>query len=80
MVSVKLGELEAAKDTFEKTLDMAMSQGDKAAESAIRKAIEDINQTIKKRTDPNGKKFTNFLYLVFCESSVLQIFPLPGIL
>ncbi|KAK2191054.1 hypothetical protein NP493_60g01047 [Ridgeia piscesae] len=45
---VKLGDLQAALDQFENSLDMAKVQGDKAAEFAIKKAIEDINSKIVK--------------------------------
>ena len=45
-LAVKLGDLQAALDQFENSLDMAKVQGDKAAESAIKKAIEDINSRI----------------------------------
>ena len=39
-------EYQAAVDSFDKALEMAKVQGDKAAESAIRKAIEDVNKKI----------------------------------
>ena len=43
---VKLGELQEALDSFEKSLDMAKVQGDTAAEAAIKKALEDVNNRI----------------------------------
>ncbi|XP_060563429.1 outer dynein arm-docking complex subunit 4-like isoform X2 [Ruditapes philippinarum] len=43
---VKLGQLTAAAATFEKASELAKSQGDKSAESAIKKAIDEINSKI----------------------------------
>ncbi|XP_050406246.1 outer dynein arm-docking complex subunit 4 [Patella vulgata] len=43
---VKLNELQSALESFEKALDLAKLQGDKAAESAIQKAIIDVNKRI----------------------------------
>ncbi|XP_070570630.1 outer dynein arm-docking complex subunit 4-like isoform X2 [Ptychodera flava] len=45
---VKLGDLQAAIDSFERSLEMAKLQGDEAAEQAIVKAIEDVNDKIVK--------------------------------
>ena len=44
--TVKLHELQAALDSFERALDMAKVQGDEAAEAAIKKAIDDVNAKI----------------------------------
>ena len=46
MCAVKLGDLQSALDQFEKSLEMARTQKDGAAESAIRKAIEEVNGRI----------------------------------
>ena len=46
MLAVKLGNHQEALGSFEQALDMAQVQGDKAAEAAIRKAMEDVNQRI----------------------------------
>ncbi|XP_052806626.1 outer dynein arm-docking complex subunit 4-like [Mya arenaria] len=43
---VKLEEYSAGAATFEKALELAKAQGDKAAESAISRAIEDLNTKI----------------------------------
>ncbi|XP_002739664.1 outer dynein arm-docking complex subunit 4-like [Saccoglossus kowalevskii] len=43
---VKLGDLQAAIDSFERSLEMAKLQGDEAAQQAITKAIEDVNNKI----------------------------------
>jgi hypothetical protein len=43
---VKSKDYQAAVDSFEKALEMSKAQGDKAAEQAIRKAIEDVNKKI----------------------------------
>ncbi|KAL4228994.1 Tetratricopeptide repeat protein 25 [Mactra antiquata] len=43
---VKLGELIAAVATFEKASELAKAQGDKSAETAIKKAIDEINAKI----------------------------------
>ncbi|CAH1788639.1 unnamed protein product [Owenia fusiformis] len=43
---VKLGDLQNAVDSFETALDMAKVQGDSAAESAIKKALQDANDRI----------------------------------
>ena len=45
-VLVRTKDYQAAVDSFDKALEMAKVQGDKAAESAIRKAIEDVNKKI----------------------------------
>ena len=47
--SVKLENYQAAIDSFEKALEMAKAQKDRSAESAIRKAIDEVNRTIKKK-------------------------------
>ncbi|XP_045209330.1 outer dynein arm-docking complex subunit 4-like isoform X2 [Mercenaria mercenaria] len=43
---VKLSELTAAVATFEKASELAKAQGDKSAETAIKKAIDEINSKI----------------------------------
>ena len=45
-IAVKLGELQEALDSFEKALEMAKGQNDTAAEAAIKKALEDVNNRI----------------------------------
>ena len=49
-VAVKLSELEIALDAFGRALELAKLQSDRAAESAVRRAIDDINNTIIKQT------------------------------
>ena len=41
-----MGEYKLAIQSFENALDMAMVQGDSAAESAIKKAIQEVNGKI----------------------------------
>jgi len=59
--AVKLKELQAASESFDRALELAKSQQDRAAESAIRRAIDDINSTLAKRalrapdSDPNSQ-------------------------
>ena len=57
MNAVKLKELEAASESFDRALQLAKSQRDKAAENAIRRAIDDINSTLAKGThlDPGSQ-------------------------
>lgn len=43
---VKLGELEAASETFTKALDLAEDQNDTSAQTAIKKALEEVNERI----------------------------------
>ncbi|XP_064646279.1 outer dynein arm-docking complex subunit 4-like isoform X2 [Lineus longissimus] len=52
---VKLGELEAACDSFERSLEMARLQGDEPAERAIKKALEDVNRKIVEDARERGK-------------------------
>lgn len=47
--TVKLKELEAATQSFDRALQLAKSQEDRAAEKAIRRAIDDISSTLAKR-------------------------------
>ena len=48
VILVKIGDLQSALGSFEKALDMAQVQGDKAAETAIKRAVEDVNNKIVK--------------------------------
>lgn len=43
---VKLGDYQAASDSFERSLEMARRQNDTAAELAIHKALEEVNEKI----------------------------------
>ena len=54
-VAVKCGDYQEALDSFEKALDMARLQNDKQAESAIKKALEDVNKKIVKGIKEDGK-------------------------
>lgn len=49
VIAVKGGELYSATDTFEKAQDLARRQKDEAADLAIQKAIDDINETLDKK-------------------------------
>lgn len=55
---MKLNDLNAALSSFEAALDMAKVQRDEAAESAIKKAIDDVNskivKTIKEENEDGG--------------------------
>ena len=53
---VKLGDLDEALDNFQRALELAKTQSDKAAESAIRRAIDDVNNTIDKQTRQGERK------------------------
>jgi len=53
---VKLGDLQAALEAFEKSLEMAKLQEDKKAENAIKKAIKEVNQKIVKSMKDGEKK------------------------
>ena len=46
---MKLKELESASASFDRALQLAKSQQDRAAENAIRRAIDDINSTVARR-------------------------------
>ena len=46
---MKLKELTAASETFDRALHLAKLLKDRAAENAIRRAIDDINCTLAKR-------------------------------
>ena len=46
--SVKLGDLQAASDSFDKSLELAKKLGDRAAEDAISKAQQEVNNKIVK--------------------------------
>ena len=74
-ISVKLGELSAALQSFEKALEMAKLQNDDAAQAAIKKAIDEVNSKLadeasKGEKGEDGESFYNkvdyvlFLYLV----------------
>lgn len=56
---VKLNDLQAALDSFEKALEMAKVQDDRAAEKAIKKAIEDVNSKIVKGMKDKGEDDEN---------------------
>ena len=43
---MKLGEYQAASDSFERALEMARRQQDTQAEQAIQKALEEVNDRI----------------------------------
>ncbi|RUS85830.1 hypothetical protein EGW08_006382 [Elysia chlorotica] len=45
---VKCGEYDAASDSFTQALELAEDQDDKAAQSAIKKALEEVNERIVK--------------------------------
>ena len=54
---VKLGDLQAALQTFEKALELAKILEDEAAEKAISKTINDINDRIAQ-----GKEKSTWYY------------------
>ena len=47
--AVKLRDLEAARESFDRAMRLATQQKDRAAENAIRRAIDDINCTLSNR-------------------------------
>lgn len=73
---MKLGDFQAALDQFENSLDMAKVQGDKAAESAIKKAIDDINSRIvggvnedkQQEETPENSPGTSLFNLVYVQT------------
>ena len=70
LFSVKLGEHNQALDTFEKASEMASLQGDKAAQGAIKKAMDDVKSKIvknaKDQDDASGKNALHLNNRVFC--------------
>ncbi|XP_033733348.1 tetratricopeptide repeat protein 25-like [Pecten maximus] len=56
---VKLGDLSGALATFETSLDLARTQGDTSAETAIKKAIEEVNAKIAKGGSRGSGKSTD---------------------
>ena len=78
---MKLSELDSALESFEKAQDMAHVQGDGAAESAIQKAIDDINFAIRQKNEDSksetvhpissGSTYGQFFYIFYaCNCSV----------
>jgi hypothetical protein len=61
--AVKLNELNEALDAFNRALELAKLQSDRAAESAVRRAIDDINNTIAKQTRENDRLQSGFITL-----------------
>ena len=57
LFSVKLGDYDQALDSFNKSLDLAKSLNDEAAENAITKAIADVKSKGK-----SGKLKIHFLF------------------
>ncbi|XP_013421204.1 tetratricopeptide repeat protein 25 isoform X2 [Lingula anatina] len=51
----KLGDYQAALNAFERSHDLARQQGDRAAEVAIEKAIEEINEKVLKAVDSSDR-------------------------
>jgi len=80
---VKLKELEEASKSFDRALQLAKSQQDRAAENAIRRAIDDINSTVARRalkgaeSDRSGHTTRGMLrhndVIVICVSSVVVV-------
>lgn len=68
--TVKLGELQDALDSFEKSLDMAKVQGDTAAEAAIKKALEDVNHQIVHgvKADAEESRRKSGIFMMFIAS------------
>lgn len=46
IVTVKLGDLQSASESFERSLDIAKKLNDGPAEAAIKKAMEEVNNRI----------------------------------
>lgn len=57
LLAVKLGELQDALQSFEKALELAKILEDDAAENAISKAVNDVNDRIAK-----GKKTITYYF------------------
>lgn len=53
-IAVKLGQHENAASSFEKALELARHQNDSAAEDAISKALEEINNKIVQGVKADG--------------------------
>ncbi|PIK43821.1 putative tetratricopeptide repeat protein 25 isoform X2 [Apostichopus japonicus] len=53
---VKLGDLQEAIESFERSLEMAKVQGDEPAQSAISKALEELNERIVQGLKEREKK------------------------
>jgi hypothetical protein len=71
--SVKLGELDDALDNFNRALELAKTQSDKAAESAIRRAIDDVNNTIDKQVRRGPSAILPLVSSIFKFSSDVKI-------
>ncbi|KAJ8307020.1 hypothetical protein KUTeg_015104 [Tegillarca granosa] len=56
---VKLGDLQGAVNSFEKGLDLAKQQGDVSAETAIKKAIDEVNNKIIKGSMKSRENLAN---------------------
>lgn len=53
---MKLGDLQEAIESFERSLEMAKVQGDEPAQSAISKALEELNERIVQGLKEREKK------------------------
>ena len=74
--SVKLGDFQAAADSFEKSLELARRQNDTAAEDAIRRALNEVNEKIVKGVkegDGDGKRLCSFHFLSVSTPSKREI-------
>ena len=76
LFSVKLGDYQAAADSFEKSLELARRQNDTAAEDAIRRALNEVNEKIVKGVkegDGDGKRLCSFHFLSVSTPSKWEI-------
>ena len=64
--AVKLGDLQDALQSFEKALELAKILEDEAAENAISKAINDVNDRIAQGII-NKSMYNNYLFIKDCQ-------------
>ena len=54
-LTAKLGELQAAVQSFERSLELARLLGDEASQLAIKKAMEEVNTHVVEGLKPEGE-------------------------
>ena len=62
---MKLDDFEAALESFSKAFDLAHAQGDRAAEAAIRKAIQDVKASIVLKQSQSECLYIVYIHCMF---------------
>ena len=67
--AVKLGDLQDALQSFEKALELAKILEDEAAENAISKAINDVNDRIAQGMINKSMYYNNYFFMsrIICQ-------------